>query len=371
MRWSWKIAQIAGIDIRIHATFLLLVAWIALSYYWSGGTLAAALSGVLFLLALFVCVVLHELGHALAARRFGVRTHDITLLPIGGVARLERIPTQPQQELWVALAGPAVNAIIALALAALLLVSGGLSFPLRLSLTDGPFLQRLMLVNLWLGLFNMIPAFPMDGGRVVRALLATRLDYVQATHIAATLGQGIALLFGLLGLLSNPFLLFIAFFVYIGASQEASLVQVRSALGGIPVRRAMITDFKTLEADEPLSRAVGLLMSGTQQDFPVLERGHLAGILSRTALVEALQRLGEAAPVRQAMLCEMVVLEPEAMLEEAAQRLQSQQCHTAPVLQNGQLVGLLTMENIGEFIMIQSALRRAAQAARFGAGWAA
>jgi predicted transcriptional regulator len=137
------------------------------------------------------------------------------------------------------------------------------------------------------------------------------------------------------------------------------------------VRRAMVTDFKTLEADEPLSRAVGLLMSGAQQDFPVMESGRLAGILSRTALIEALQRLGESAPVRQAMLCDVVVLEPEAMLEEAAQRLQSQECHTAPVLQNDTLVGLLTMENIGEFIMIQSALRRAARAARSGPGWAA
>jgi len=230
MRWSLKATRIAGIDVYIHFTFFLLLAWVAFIHWKQTGSIGAALVGVLFILSIFACVVLHELGHALAAKKYAIRTRDIILLPIGGVARLEKMPDKPVQELWVALAGPAVNVGIAAALAVYLYVSNIFSPVDQSTMTTAPFLERILGVNIFLVLFNMIPAFPMDGGRVLRALLAMRLAYTRATRISANLGQGIALLFGIFGLFYNPLLLFIAFFVWIGAAQEARMTQMKSAI---------------------------------------------------------------------------------------------------------------------------------------------
>ena len=301
MKWSWKIGEFAGIGVYMHATFLLLIGWIALTNLWAGGTAASALQGVLFILLLFACVVAHEYGHALTARRYGIKTRDITLLPIGGVARLERMPDQPIQELWVALAGPAVNVVIAVLLFAWLLLSGGLAPLDTLSVTGGSLLERLMVVNISLVLFNLLPAFPMDGGRVVRALLALRLEYSRVTQIAATLGQGMALLLGLIGLFTNPLLIFTALFVWIGAAQESGMAQVKSALAGIPLRRAMITDFRSLTPEDALSRAVDLVLAGAQQDFPVVSGSRVAGILTRSDLLVALRQRGEYTLVADVM----------------------------------------------------------------------
>src|SRR5689334_24475590 len=272
MKWSWKIGTVAGIGLNVHATFFLLVAWVGITYWIQAGS-AAALEGVAFILALFACVVLHELGHALTARRFGIRTRDITLLPIGGVSRLERIPDDPRQEVWVSLAGPAVNVAIAAALYAWLLLSQTLRPLSALTMAGGPFLERLLLVNVSLAVFNLLPAFPMDGGRVLRALLAMRMDYVRATQVSAHVGQAMALVFGLLGLFTNPFLVFIAFFVWIGAAQEASVVQMRTAMSGIPVSRAMLTDFHSVAPDDPAKRVLELILAGSQEDFPVVDGG--------------------------------------------------------------------------------------------------
>ena len=230
MRWSLKATGIAGIDVYIHFTFFLLLAWVAFIHWKQTGSIGAALVGVLFILSIFACVVFHELGHALAAKKYAIRTRDIILLPIGGVARLEKMPDKPVQELWVALAGPAVNVGIAAALAVYLYVSNSPSPVDQSTMTTAPFLERILGVNIFLVLFNMIPAFPMDGGRVLRALLAMRLAYTRATRISANLGQGIALLFGIFGLFYNPLLLFIAFFVWIGAAQEARMTQMKSAI---------------------------------------------------------------------------------------------------------------------------------------------
>jgi Zn-dependent protease len=219
MKWSWKIGTLAGIELRIHVTFLLLLGWVGARHWMLGKNTDAALSGVGFILALFGCVLLHELGHSLAARKYGIPTRDITLLPIGGVARLERMPEKPGQELWVALAGPAVNVVIAAVLFAWLSLTHGWAPLSQLHVAAGPFLERLLVANVSLVLFNLIPAFPMDGGRVLRAVLASRMEYVKATQIAAGVGQGLALVFGFAGLFSNPMLLFIALFVLIGASQ--------------------------------------------------------------------------------------------------------------------------------------------------------
>src|SRR6266568_3171246 len=208
MRWSWKIGRLAGINVYLHATFLLLIIFILFIYWMEGQSALLALRGVAFALVMFACIVLHELGHALTARKYGIRTRDIILLPIGGVARLERMPEEPRQELLVALAGPAVDVVIAAAVSVLLAAAGSpptLKQLGNLRWVGGHFLTEVVTMNVWLALFNLLPAFPMDGGRVLRALLATRLEYTQATQIAAQVGQGMAFLFGLVGLFLNPF----------------------------------------------------------------------------------------------------------------------------------------------------------------------
>ena len=366
MKWSWKLGSVAGIGLYVHATFFLLLAWIGVTDWLQGGG-AAALDGIAFILALFACVVLHELGHALTARRYGIRTRDITLLPIGGVSRLERIPDDPRQEVWVSLAGPAVNVVIAVVLYAALSLSHAWRPLATLTMAGGPFLQRLLVVNVSLAVFNLLPAFPMDGGRVLRALLALRMDYVRATQVAAHVGQAMALVFGLLGLFSNPFLVFIALFVWIGAAQEASMVQMRTALSGIPVSRAMLTDFRTLAPDDPAKRVLELILAGSQQDFPVVEKGkeggtgHVAGVLLRSDVLKALAQRGSDWSVREVMRREFEVVDAGDMLDTALARLQACACHTLPVTSRGALVGLLTMDNVGEFLLIQSAMGRGRQ----------
>jgi Zn-dependent protease/predicted transcriptional regulator len=356
MKWSWKIGEVSGIGVYVHATFLLLLGWVALSHWMEGRSLAFVAAGVGFILLLFTCVVLHEFGHALTAKKFGIKTRDITLLPIGGVARLERMPEDPKQELWVALAGPAVNVVIAGVLFIVLQFTGGMQSLSTLSVTRGPFLERLLIVNISLVLFNILPAFPMDGGRIVRALLAMRMDYMKATQIAAGLGQGMAFLFGFIGLFSNPFLVFIALFVWIGAAQEASMVQMRSALGGIPVSRAMLSDFRTLAPNDPLARAAKLILEGSQQDFPVMNEGEVVGLLTRSRLLVALAQQGQETLVSEVMERNFEAVDSSDMLETAFARLQNCQCPMLPVKHANQLVGLVTTENIGEFIMIQGAL---------------
>ena len=361
MSWSWKIATVAGIPIYVHGTFLLLIAFVLVSDWTRGQDLAAALAGVLFVLAIFATVVLHELGHALTAKRYGIQTRDITLLPIGGIARIERMPDVPRQELWVALAGPAVNLVIA-GLVYFLLVLPGTSHPIRILSMSEHTIERFAEINLWLAGFNLIPAFPMDGGRALRALVAERTDYVRATQIAAGLGQGLALLFGFVGLFFNPFLLFIALFVWMGASSESLATQTRSALAGVPITHAMITDFRTLDAHDALQRAIDLLLAGSQRDFPVLDDGQLVGILTSDLLTSALAQSGPGATVADVMDRTFQVADAAEMLEPAYQRLQGCRCRVLPVLKGDRVVGLLTPDNVTEFVMLRGALRRLAGA---------
>jgi Zn-dependent protease/predicted transcriptional regulator len=356
MKWSTKLGTFAGIDVYVHTTFFILLIWVGFAHWQMERSIGAALAGVAFILALFACVVLHEFGHALTARRFGIRTRDITLLPIGGLARLERMPDEPVQELWVALAGPAVNVVIAAALFVVLQGLGTLGPLDTITITEGSFLERLMVVNVILVVFNMLPAFPMDGGRVLRALLAIRMDYTRATQLAASIGQGMAFFFGLIGLFFNPFLLFIALFVWIGAGQEAAMTQMRSALGGIPLERAMITDFRVLSPADSLAGAVDLLLSGSQQDFPVVEGREVVGVLTRADLLTALARQERESPVGQVMRRDFIVADASDMIDMVFQRLQGHDCHTIPVLRRGSLIGLLTMDNVGEFLSVQAAL---------------
>ena len=357
MPWSWKLARIAGIDVYVHATFLMVIAWIALLHWNESQSLAAVLEGVGFILTLFACVVLHEYGHALTAARYGIRTRDITLLPIGGLARLERMPDVPVQELWVALAGPAVNVVIAILLFGGLQVSGAWHPVDDIGVTTGGFTERVMIANVFLAGFNLLPAFPMDGGRALRAFLATRMEYTRATQHAATIGQGMAILFGFIGLQGNPILIFIALFVWIGAGQEASMAQMKSALAGIPVRRAMLTHFRTLKPEQTLGDAVDLLLTGSQQDFPVIANGRIEGMLPRSDLVKALAHNGRTASVADNLKQDCPTAEPSEMLEAVLGRVRGRDCHTIPVLEHGALVGLITMDNVGEFLMIQAAER--------------
>jgi len=364
MRWSWKIGRIAGIDLYVHATFFLLILWVVLLHALEGRSVQAVVSGVAFIVALFTCVVLHEFGHALTARRFGIPTKDITLLPIGGMARLERMPEKPWQEFWVAMAGPLVSFAIAAVIYLALFLAGGFQPVTGLSITGGPFLERILVANVVLAVFNLIPAFPMDGGRVLRALLATRLDHVRATQIAASVGQGLALVFGLFGLFFNPFLLFIAFFVWIGAAAEAHSVQIKDAFSGIPIRAAMQTDFTTLTTEQTLGDAVKVILAGSQHDFPVMWGDRVMGILTKGALFAGLTQYGAEELVTKVIEREFQTAEPNEMLETVLTRLATAPSRVIPVLQDGSLVGLVTSENLGEYMMIQNALHRRQFAAR-------
>ncbi len=359
MKWSWKVAKIGGIDLRIHATFVILLAWLALVSYRQTGTVAGAAQGLIFTIALFASVVLHEFGHALTARRFGVPTRDITLLPIGGVARLEFIPEKPKQELAIALAGPAVTLGIILIL---YIVVGLLGLPATLTnetLQHGggrALPAQLMWVNISLLVFNLLPAFPMDGGRVLRAALALRTTYLRATEAAARVGRAFALLFGIVGLFYNPFLVVIALFVWLGAAAESTGLQERSFLSGVTVDRVMIRDVETLEPTDTLDVALHHVLAGFQHDFPVVVEGHVIGVLTRGALLAGLARLGRDSRVADAMDESFSTATPHEPVARALARLRECHCHTLPVLADGHLAGVVTSDNVAEFVMIEGAL---------------
>lgn len=359
MKWSFPIARIFGTQLRIHLTFFLLLIWVGFAY-WGNGGLSSALLGILFVLALFVCVILHEFGHALTARIYGIKTPDITLLPIGGLARLERMPRDPKQELLVALAGPAVNVVIATLLFLFLQVGSPFqSFSVELNSVRG-FMVSLMVVNVWLVLFNLVPAFPMDGGRVLRAILATRLPYARATSVAAVVGQALAFVGGLLGfIIPSPILIFIAFFVFLAAGAEANFARTQEATEGVRVADAMMTRIEVLKENDPISRAIDLLLQGSQTDFPVLDSdGEITGMVLRNDLFSALRKLGEEGRVTEALSPCPGTVNSDSVLSEALQELYQRKCSSLPVVDsnNGQLVGLLSLENIGEMLMVKSAL---------------
>jgi Zn-dependent protease len=356
MKWSVRIGRFADVDVYMHYTFLLLVGWFAFINWRQGQSISAAVAGVALILAIFLCVVLHEYGHALMARRYGIKTRDIILLPIGGVARLERLPDKPMQELWVALAGPAVNVAVVILVFAWLQITAGLKPLQNLYEATGPFLGQLLAINIFMVVFNMIPAFPMDGGRVLRALLATRKNYARATRIAASIGQATAVLFGVVGIFYNPILLVIAVFVWIGAAQEAGMTQMKSAIEGIPVREAMVSDFRVLYLNDRLSDAVDLTLATHQKDFPVIANGNLEGILTQSALFNALAGDADQASVKTAINKDVVTVSYKENLDTALAKLRECNCHTLPVVLKGKLVGLVTMDNMGEYMRFRSAM---------------
>lgn len=356
MKWSLKLGRLWGIDVYLHVTFLLFLAWVGYATYAAMGV-GAALSILLLVASLFTCVLLHEYGHALTARKFGIGTADITLLPIGGVARLERMPSNPRQELLVALAGPAVNVVLA---AIIYLITLVMKIPLPgnpSNLLEGGILWNLLRMNLFMIGFNMLPAFPMDGGRVLRAALAMKMPRVKATRVAATIGQGMAVLFVLFGLLNGQYmLLFIAFFVWIGASNEALDAEEDSLLAGLLVRDAMLTDYRRLTPEDTAQNAVQLILQGWQADFPVIDDSKLVGIVTRQDVVTALESASPLQPVARFMRPVASACGPGDSLDSAFDTLRASQLPLLPVLEDGRLIGLLNSENVLEALMFRRAL---------------
>ena len=357
MPWALTIGRFGETAIRIHVTFLLFLVWIWGAYCRVGGS-QAAWEGVVFVALLFACVLLHELGHVLAARHYGVKTPDVTLWPFGGIANLERIPEKPSEELVVALAGPAVNVVIA---AVLLLFLGGALNVDDLSKIEDPgtsLLVKLAGANIFLVVFNLLPAFPMDGGRVLRALLAMNMSHARATAMAASIGQGLAIGLGILGIFGNPMLMVIAVFVFLAASGEAGQAQLKDASRGLLVSDAMITHFETLGPQATVDDAADALIRSTQREFPVVDGGgHLRGVLTRDAMIRALKDQGPTTPVLDVMQKDVPTVEARSKLDNALKLITAAQAPAVGVVDAaGKLIGLLTPENVGELMMIHVAM---------------
>lgn len=340
-----------GVPVRFHFTFVLLLIFLAVA-----GLKArqSVIADVLFVAAIFASVLLHELGHAVVARRCGVRTLEIVMFPIGGVARMERIP-RPRDELRIAIAGPAVNLVLAgLILSGVALWRGriGTGPEALADPTDANLLERIAIGNLILAVFNLLPAFPMDGGRILRSLLALRRPEEEATQIASRAGRTLAVLMGLYGLISMHFLLvFIAFFVYLGAAQEGQAARGRSLMEGLPVRAAMITRYLTLSHGQTVGEAARLMLESTQQDFPILHGDRVIGLLDRHRLLKAMASEGSSAYIAGVMDREFPRLDPEMDLAEALPALAAAPC--ALVMEGERLLGLLTRENLSEFLVLR------------------
>ncbi len=371
---TFTLCRVTGIPIRVHWTFSLLLIWVGGSTLIRGGSVVEALWSVLFICAVFVCVTLHELGHATAAKAYGVRTRDILLLPIGGVASLERIPEKPLHEFVIAVAGPLVNVVIGGVILGALAWRVGLATVMggdSLQLDGEHFLVSLAVVNVWLVLFNMIPAFPMDGGRVLRALLSTMTDRVTATRIAARVGQVVAVLMAIVGVFYAPLLLLIAVFVWFGAAAESRAVQATALLKGQSVSAAMLRMFTTIGEGDTIESAAGRLMSGTPQDFPVTRDGTqgspIVGVLTRDDLAAAIQSRDPSTPVRDVMRPPPAPVRDSDPLERALEALQASGSPLLPVVDAfGRLVGLLTIDNVAQLLRL-----RAAAAAKAGSHAAA
>lgn len=358
MQWSFSVGRLFGSELRIHATFFLLLLWIGGAAYVAHGP-QAAVQNVAFILALFVCVIAHEFGHALMARRYGIRTPDITLLPIGGMARLERMPEKPAEEIAVALAGPAVNVVIWAALALLLGATGvGALAQMSSGVTIGAsdFLAQLAAINLFLAAFNMIPAFPMDGGRVFRAFMAMFMPRERATRIAAGAGQALAFAFGFWGLMGgNVILILIAIFIFMAAAAESNDVQMTSAAKVLKARDAMITAYESLRPDDTMQTASAALIRTTQHEFPVLdEAGALVGFLTRNAIFHAVAHGKNGMQVGEAMETDIPRVPLGGPLDEVLRALHGKVPAVAVTDKAGAMLGYVTRENLGELMVMRA-----------------
>jgi Zn-dependent protease/predicted transcriptional regulator len=355
MKGSLFLGRISGIKIFIHWTFLILIFWIIGSGVARGLDTIAILWYLVFVLAIFACVVLHELGHALTAKQYHIPTKDITLLPIGGLARFEKLPEEPKKELIIAIAGPIVN----FAIAGIIYVFWDKTpfSPEDLQIiTAENFVFLFMSVNLFIGLFNLIPAFPMDGGRILRAALSFKLNRVKATRIASFIGQILAIGFVFIGFFVNIFLILIGIFVYLGARAEADYVQSQSLLKDYYVRDVVMTDYYTLKPADTIEVATQTMLNSQAKDFLVVDENNtVTGTLSRNRIIKALSEAGKETPVSKAMDQEVIILNPQLPLQEFFNKLNQHRDKIFPVLENGKLLGVLDAENVIEFLMIRQA----------------
>lgn len=357
-KYSLSLGRIAGIKVFVHWTFLILIGWIVFINLRQGQGVVDIFWSVLFVLSIFACVTAHELGHALAARRYDIKTRNITLLPIGGLAQLESIPEKPKEELVVALAGPLVNVLIAGALYPFVKLTTPDVEQLNLTqLNHLNFLPSLMAVNIWLAMFNLIPAFPMDGGRVLRALLSMQMERTKATRVAASIGQLLALGFIFFGFFFNPFLIFIGLFIYLGAQGEASVVEAQSLLSGYTVGDALLREIPVLDIHETIEQASDKLLATQNRNFLVVSNGEPAGTLSRDEIIRALRQGKGNSEIGESMDANLLRLDINEPLEQAWLKLHRAKKTVAPVYDQNQLVGLLDTENISEFLMIREAHR--------------
>ncbi len=354
---SFQIGRIAGISILIHWTFLLLLGFIVFTEVRKGSDTTAIVADIGFVLAIFLCVMLHELGHSLAAKRYGIATKHITLLPIGGIASLERIPEDPMQELWVALAGPLVNVLISLLL--LPFVGFTRSFfgdAAGDETTVQGFLFSLFRVNVILVLFNAIPAFPMDGGRVLRALLAMQLGRIRATGIASVLGRIIALCFVFFGLFTNPFLVLIGIFVYFGAQTENVAVQHLDLLKNHTVRDAMMTNFVMLVPTDTVKDAADKLLAGSDQDLVVIDNNRAIGVMTRLQIIDSLRGNGQTTAVVEVMNRDFATVQISDRLTDVFANARQRSNAFYPVLEGDHFWGVIDTNNLNEFVAIRASL---------------
>lgn len=344
--------------LRIHWTFFLLLAWIAISSASSGGNLAM-ISAVGFILLLFASVVAHEYGHVLAARHYGVQTREILLLPIGGIAKLDRIPDEPRAQFVIAVAGPLVTGFILLLLA---LALGGLPSPEPIGASPGAraMAGQLLWANLVLLVFNLLPAFPMDGGRILRSILAGFIDPQRATRIAARLGQALAIILGIFAILAGHILLMlIAIFVYFAAGSEAGLAALHASARHRAVGDVMVRNFETLSPTSTLGEAGKLFATTSQQEIPIVdENGRPVGFLSFDSLIAAIKRFGEGAPIGGAILPHAILTGEARPADEAIRMMESGTPYVAIVDEAGRMVGYQTLSNAQEEMRIRDASLR-------------
>ncbi len=359
MKLSLYLGSYKNVKVFIHWTFSILLLWIVISNWRQGVPGEDILWTILFVLLLFGCVVLHEFGHALAAQRYGIQTRDIVLYPIGGVARLEKIPEDPKQELWVAIAGPLVNVFIFIALSLVLVFTGyNLETLEEFKISPSTILIYLASANLILALFNLLPAFPMDGGRILRAFLAIRLPRAKATQIAGGIGQFLAIFFIFFGLFNNPILVLIGVFIFLGASAEVSHTRQESFLKGYKVKDAIMMKFPILAFDAPLSKAVEKLLNSQATHFVVVKDDVAEGTLSRNEIIKGLKEGDENLTIEQVADFSPLKIDTDQDLDEVWREMLSKNKKVAFVIENGHFLGILDQENISEFIMVKSALER-------------
>ena len=356
MKGTIKLGKIAGIGLFIHWTFSLLILFIVYINHKAGQNATQILWSVLFILCLFTTIILHELGHALMAKKYNIKTIDITLLPIGGLARLERLPEKPSEELVVALAGPLVNIALAL-ITSLFITLPNTSEQMVSQLSNGVnsnnFFLNFFLVNIVLAIFNLIPAFPMDGGRVLRALLSYKLERHVATKIAARIGQILAIGFIFLGFFSNPFLIFIGLFVFMGAQIESEYTESKHLLKGFKVRDVLMKHYQIIGVNETLETAVAMLLDSPYKNFLVTQENLPVGTLNRDQIIEALSKKEEETQLSSIMDSNLILLQADSFLEDIFELVYKNKSTLMLVMENDKLIGTLDTENLLEFILIK------------------